>query len=1206
MTDQAPATREQTRKNAQAHILKASKFQIRGTPAPRNWSLFFFFRILPQAEFDAMIGRMEDATSGDAKIDREVAKRNLWLDFRDPALLNAGLVTQRLEDPPGDAPPPERKPDEPAKAFLNWLKAIVSADNAGISDTATAVLKASGFATGQFPPSKEAIGFQEAKPTNVDWKDPVQWIQQQFRLETLDIDFLQQLINAYIQEPNKFADTLQSLRKAVETGVPDPLLGPLSHVTLYEILRQCAPAMMNPADSREPSPGIVRGEDAGDPNAPVSDNTPINIAFTYSGLNALKLNPTTLRSFPEAFKQGMAARAERLHDTGPSAPDFWEGELGLTSVHGYFTGGFVLKDGKAANEAFWKAMRRDVAAFNDPMNDHGRMLRFGFRVLFRLFGLEILHIELGQYPYDVKDDGAVEELRYRIEHFGFNDGLSQPFVDMGLGDTPPGGGTPSRDSSWSPVAPGEIFLNMPDENGEVQLLPINKSLTLGSTFLVFRKLEQDVAGFRGFLSRMRPKDKEAQTALSAQFVGRWPNGMPLVLSPDQERAVNQETEPKLNDFRYAADDPLGRKCPLGAHIRRANPRDIGGRGEARHHRILRRGISYGGPLLKDDALDDGERRGLLFIAANSRIDLQFEVVQSNWINSGEFLGQAGLGRCPLTGDHGGALSDSFFAADASAPITGLPRFVTTRGGDYFFAPGIDALRKIADGNRFDPEKIPFAGFSMGDTTTPVLLNPDRLERYTKTILGPGNNAAIHIELPASKTPTSPTSTPGKICFIGRHDHVKTVLSNPVASPGQLAFSVRQYTFNGQNATRGGDLIIGTEDVGPTKLARERLRNILYWAWERLGQAHDPNREPDKVLPEIVRAIAKSASDRSLRRTAQERRIDLITDLSTPASYAVIAKLYGIPAPEWLTELAASLRFARQHVSELPPEWIMKLIVPDNPGVATLQIWSAIILADLIGNVQSIGALHVLARQAGSEMLNYIDTVVSTARISPDDSPMRSPKTLLGAFIDNESRVQAQYPPGSNWQSLYYRDVGTLLLEIAGTTLVTIPLAFASVMGALLKFRLDLPTLMQMPGIDLSQIIYEADRLNPTIGLRVRYCETKTTLQNGPEIEAGEWVAALIGAANLDPRVFHEPFRFSLDPNIRKIDDYLLFNEKGSPRECWGRNRVAMVVLEECVRAASRLQGLRRVAGERGEPRKLVGITISLPARFTQVDGKPPP
>jgi hypothetical protein len=120
------------------------------------------------------------------------------------------------------------------------------------------------------------------------------------------------------------------------------------------------------------------------------------------------------------------------------------------------------------------------------------------------------------------------------------------------------------------------------------------------------------------------------------------------------------------------------------------------------------------------------------------------------------------------------------------------------------------------------------------------------------------------------------------------------------------------------------------------------------------------------------------------------------------------------------------------------------------------------------------------------------------------------------------------------------------------------------MGALFKYRLDLPTLVQLPVPDvLSHIIYEADRLNPTLPVRMRYCETDTNLSGNAEVKKGEWVAPLIRAANMDPRVFGEPFRFKLD---RDIKTYLLFNEADSSRVCWGRDRVAMIVLQECVKA----------------------------------------
>ena len=1206
MADRAHATPEETSHNVQANILRASKFTIDNKEIAQNWSLFFFFRILPEAEFDVMIERMQGATAED-----DGTKRELWCDFAQTKHVNAGLRKQRSADSHDSSPGSE--PDRPADAFLNWLKALVSADKSGIKNTADRMLNLSSPASAQSQAAQPTKLLQTRTP-NVAWLDPADWIPSRFNNRMLDVDFLQKLVRMYT-EPDDYAAQLDFINDKVrdakvEDAAPDDTLGPLATVTLYEILRQCAPAWMNPAaDSAKPSEGIVRGEAAKDPklDTPIKDSTPINIAFTYSGLAALKMNGTTLSSFPDAFKEGMAARADRLHDTGESAPDNWEGELGLPSVHGYFTGGFALsdRDRNAAKESFWKAMRRDVEAFNDPVSDRGRQLRFGLQILFRLFGLEVLHIELGQAPYTV-EAGAVKYPKYRFEHFGFRDGLSQPFVDLGLGDPATGGGTPSKNGTWNPVAPGEIFLDLPDEDNQVQRLPISRKLCVGSTFLVFRKLEQDVSGFRAFLSRCRPGDQKAQDALAAQLVGRWPNGVPLVLSPDHERSADEGAE-ALNNFRYAADDPLGAKCPLGAHVRRANPRDIGGRGEARRHRILRRGISYGGPLLGQGERHDGEKRGLLFIAANSRIDLQFEVIQANWINGGEFLGQAGLGRCPLTGNHNGATSDSFLEAGASAPMTGLPRFVTTRGGDYFFAPGIEALREISTGGRFKPTEgeIPFAGFSMGDATTPRLLDADRLRKYGHIILR-GDKPDIHVEIPSSDEESS------KFCFIGQYDDVARVLRNKESArePGRPEFSVHQYRVHGRGITRGSDFVIATEAYGSTVSTRNRLHAILYKAWQTLAKAHERD-----GIENFIQDTAKRASEAALRRTGNARRIDLIKDLAARATYDIIRRVYGVPGPEWLTELAPALRFARRHVGDLPGDWIAKLVSGDSdePGLATLQIWSTIILADLIGNARSVQQLHVLSRQAGSEMVNYLDLIISRARAarasrtqSSETPPTQSSKTLVDAFVANQDcpEIQERYDGlahDGDWQSLYYRDVSTLLLEIVGTSMATIPLTFGAVMAGLFKFQIDLFTLIGMPGVCPSRIIYEAERLNPNLPFRMRYCETDTDLASGAKIKKGERVVCLIGAANLDGRVFNEPLRFSLDRDIKK---YLLFNDEDNQRKCWGRDRVAMVVLRECLTAASRLQGLRRVAGKGGE-QTLLGVTVSLPARFTRVAASHP-
>ena len=328
---------------------------------------------------------------------------------------------------------------------------------------------------------------------------------------------------------------------------------------------------------------------------------------------------------------------------------------------------------------------------------------------------------------------------------------------------------------------------------------------------------------------------------------------------------------------------------------------------------------------------------------------------------------------------------------------------------------------------------------------------------------------------------------------------------------------------------------------------------------------------------------------------------------------MLANLYGTPGPRWLTELAASLQFARQHVGDIPPDWIAALTGErhGSPGFVTMQIWSALILLDLLGNIQSQqGALPALSRQAASEMLDYLDGILSDVRAKP----RHSPRTLVDAFVQNEAKPETAslYSNDADWIRLYYRDVAVILLEIAGTSLVSIPLTFAAVMGTLLRFRLDLPNLMPILKQRRSQcdrsgfecLIYEAERLNPVMPVRMRYCEATTTLPSGATVMRGDWVAGLIAAANLDPRAFPDPLQFSLDPYIsgppRKIENYLLFGEKATERECWGRDRIAFAVLEECLEAVSRLRGLRRFAGPRGEDVKLAGLTIGFPARFASV------
>ena len=290
-------------------------------------------------------------------------------------------------------------------------------------------------------------------------------------------------------------------------------------------------------------------------------------------------------------------------------------------------------------------------------------------------------------PTSVPDD--------RREHFGFVDGLSQPVL---LGAPP---NKRVADERWSLIEPGEFILGLADAAGHLPpspfldassdphaILPTSSSEpplpdfgALGS-YLVVRELRQDVAAFRRVESSLGP-------AVTEKMVGRTHDGAPLA-----DLAAEGG-----NAFGYAELDPDGERCPFGAHVRRANPRD-GRRGldpgqtlaSSRRHRLLRRGRRFG-PSFDDQPDAD---RGLLFACLNADIERQFEFVQHHWLNSPLFAAAGEVD--PLVGAAFDESTRRFTmpADPVRVRASGLEAFVTTRGGAYFFLPSIPALRYLVD------------------------------------------------------------------------------------------------------------------------------------------------------------------------------------------------------------------------------------------------------------------------------------------------------------------------------------------------------------------------------------------------------------------------------------------------------------------------------------------------------------------------------
>jgi hypothetical protein len=149
-----------------------------------------------------------------------------------------------------------------------------------------------------------------------------------------------------------------------------------------------------------------------------------------------------------------------------------------------------------------------------------------------------------------------------------------------------------------------------------------------------------------------------------------------------------------NDFSYA-EDGVGYHTPPGSHVRRTNPRDASVAGVVRLHRMIRRGTAYGTELPEGALEDDGVDRGLMFAFVGAHLGRQFEFVQSEWIDGGDFLGLGDV-KDPIAGAHDGEGALSIPRRPIPRRARGLSRFVVTRGGEYGFLPGLRALRWLAE------------------------------------------------------------------------------------------------------------------------------------------------------------------------------------------------------------------------------------------------------------------------------------------------------------------------------------------------------------------------------------------------------------------------------------------------------------------------------------------------------------------------------
>lgn len=408
-----------------------------------------------------------------------------------------------------------------------------------------------------------------------------------------------------------------------------------------------------------------------------SGSSALNVGLSWTGLAALGVAEETLHSFPEEFRVGMAGRAEHLGDINANHrehcanhPEHWEPDgPGTTEIH---------------------AVVIVHAGTESELDEQCRWVGDSLVALGEIVSLQDGNRLQGDGPSPV---GKNQDKPLTREHFGFVDGISQPIIE-GLrkgnaAELLPGQGVRQPDGSWRPLRAGEIILGYPDEENVQAAGPTPPALARNGSYLVYRKLHQDVAAFRRLKADQGKHYPEGPDALTAKMMGRHPDGTPLTGS-----GLTRSGGGHVAAFTYA-DDLDGRHCPIGAHIRRANPRDgFASRDKIVHrHRMLRRGIPYGPPL-PDGALDDdGQERGLLFVCLCASIARQFEFVQGQWFNDGNSLG-LGNDQDPLLGNE---YPGTNLTISGARPwfLSPIPPLVTVRGGEYFFLPGRRALAHLA-------------------------------------------------------------------------------------------------------------------------------------------------------------------------------------------------------------------------------------------------------------------------------------------------------------------------------------------------------------------------------------------------------------------------------------------------------------------------------------------------------------------------------
>ncbi|HVL00139.1 MAG TPA: Dyp-type peroxidase [Dongiaceae bacterium] len=894
----------------------------------------------------------------------------------------------------------------------------------------------------------------------------------------------------------------------------------------------------------------------------------VNLAFTWTGLKALGLPDAILDQFPQAYIDGMAARALFLGDYGDDAPQCWEGFYGSRDLHvmvglnylPWLNGALERPDAWTPEEiaghdnllqGFWQQLCADPDGGNNGQPAGA-------------------HLLMSEAAHVIREQGQIRE------HFGFADGISQPYVSDGQSHRGGGGRKMTNSSPWEPLAAGEFLLGYSDElavrNHQVPagkntvLLPQSpdpkvaafQRLTHNGSFLVYRKLQQRVKEFRE-LSTQYGED------FCARLMGREQGGVPLTVKPKP---------PLDNDFDFG-DDRTGARCPFASHMRRANPRLTISEGESEgtlrvdQHRLIRRAMPYGPyiPSGSDLTAAPEADRGLHFLCYNARIDSQFEFVQKNWINSCDFMGFSSNVIDPIVGNRTRDKLGLFSFNAETLPVYGLQQYVHVRGGEYFFTPGRKGLQLLLQlVQQVDPVRVPKQRIESWD---PVQSDPLDVAKYVDAARLVAGNRFVKLWVQGSSGAQVP------YYYFAYPDDMNAILSQPNVFTNDL-YKKRIRTLT------GGDMLLSQNET-PKREQQKKL------TWSLLDPADFEPR---------MQSVLGGTLEQIRTKFASTGKLELVEHLARRLPLAVIKNLYGIapphPGPDGiLSKLQIAHFFDRTDYDDLPQIW------QDNCGQYgfktspddTLLFWVRMLFLQVFGNLINLDYITRLSQAAAAEFLPQLDRQIEDAVARPID-----PASIMSGLI----RIYRDEYGISDTDQLV-KAVRQSLLELAVGSTDTTGKGIAGVISKLLSFGSNLMEAMshlladqpdglkllqawvaqpalrpqltpQMNGM-LEQVVVKCLYMNPVAPLLPRLCLNGATYVSS----AGETLNIEPGAmVCLVPQV---TLLMELQQKLPWSNGKYLFMSD-TPHACMGR-RIAILEIREALKLLLTLPNVRPAAGPDG-------------------------